>query len=41
MMSVRVWLNDEQIATDLHLKLTDRHQYLHFSSAQPNHTERP
>ena len=41
MMSVRVWLKDEQIVTDLHLKLIDRPQHLHFSSAQPNHTERP
>ena len=33
-------LKDGKIATDLHVKPTDRHQYLHFSSAHPNHTKR-
>ena len=32
-------LKDGKI-TDLHVKPTDRHQYLHFSSAHPNHTKR-
>ena len=26
--------------TDLHVKPTERHQYLHFSSAHPNYTKR-
>ena len=30
----------EKIATDLHVKPTDRHQYFHFLSAHPNHTKR-
>ena len=33
-------LKDGKITTDLNLKPTDRHQYLHFSSAHPNHTKR-
>ena len=33
-------LKDGKITTDSHVKPTDRHQYLHFSSAHPNHTKR-
>ena len=28
---------DGKIATKLHVKPTDNHQYLHFLAAQPNH----
>ena len=33
-------LKDGKVTIDLHVKPTDRHQYLHFSSAHPNHTKR-
>ena len=33
-------LKDGKISADLHFKSTDCHQYLHFSSAHPNHTKR-
>ena len=39
-LDLKVGLKDRKIATDLHVKPTDRHQYLHFSSAYPNHTKR-
>ena len=29
-----------QIITDLHIKATDRHQYLHYMSSHPHHTKR-
>ena len=32
-------LKDAKITTDLHVKPPDRNQYLHFSSAHPNHTK--
>ena len=35
-----VGFKDGKITTDLHVKPADRHQYLHFSSAYPNHTKR-
>ena len=28
------------IITDLHIKATDRHQYLHYTSSHPHHTKR-
>ena len=30
-LDLKVGLKDGKIATDLHMKPTDRHQYLHFS----------
>ena len=33
-------LNAGKINTDLYIKPTDRHQYLHFTSTHPNHTNR-
>ena len=33
-------LNEVKISTDLYIKSTDRHQYLHFTSSHPNHTKR-
>ena len=29
-----------KLETDLHIKPTDRHQYLHYSSSHPGHTKR-
>ena len=39
-LDLKVGLKDGKITTDLHVKPTDRHQYLHFSSAHVNHTKR-
>ena len=39
-LDLKMGLKDGKITTDLHVKPTDRHQYLHFSSAHPNHTKR-
>ena len=33
-------LKDGKIANDLHVKPSNRDEYLHFSSAHPNHTKR-
>ena len=33
-------LSEGKLTTNLHIKLTDRHQYLHFTSSYPNHTKR-
>ena len=38
-LDIKMGLKDEKITTDLRVKPTDRHQYLHFSSAHPNHTK--
>ena len=39
-LDLKMGLKDGKIATDLHGKPIDRHQYLNFSSAHPNHTKR-
>ena len=39
-LDLKVGLKDRKITTELHVKPTDRHQYLHFSSTHPNHTKR-
>ena len=36
-----VKLSKGRLTTDLHVKDTDRHQYLHFNSSHPDHTKRP
>ena len=33
-------LSSGQLTTDLHSKFTDKHQYLHYTSAHPDHTKR-
>ena len=33
-------LSKGRLTTDLHVKDTDRHQYLHFNSSHPDHTKR-
>ena len=38
-LDLKVVLKDGKITTDLHVKPTDRHQYLNFLSAHPNHTK--
>ena len=39
-LDVKVKLLEEKIKSDLYIKETDRHQYLHYSSSHPNHTKR-
>ena len=33
-------LSGGKLTTDLHIKFTDKHQYLHYTSAYPDHTKR-
>ena len=39
-LDLKVKLLEGKIKTDLYIKETDRHQYLHYSSSHPNHTKR-
>ena len=39
-LDLKVSLCDGKLTTDLHVEPTDRHQYLHWTSAHPNHTKR-
>ena len=39
-LDFKVKLNEGKISTDLYIKTTDRHQYLHFRLSHPNHTKR-
>ena len=39
-LDLKVTLNEGKISTDLYIKSTDRHQYLHFTSSHSNHTKR-
>ena len=39
-LDLRVKLSQGKLETDVHIKPTDRHQYLHYSSSHPRHTMR-
>ena len=39
-LDLKVKLNEGKISTDLYIKSTDSHQYLHFTSSHANHTKR-
>ena len=39
-LDLKVKLKQGKIETDLHVKSTDRHQYLHYTSSHPEHTKR-
>ena len=39
-LDLKVNFCDGKLKTDLHVKPSDRHQYLHYTSAHPNHTKR-
>ena len=39
-LGLKVKFNQGKISTDLYIKSTDKHQYLHFTSSHPNHTKR-
>ena len=38
-LDLRVKLSQRNLETDLHIKPTDRHQYLHYSSPHPGQTK--
>ena len=38
-LDLKIKLNEGKIRTDLYIKSTDRHQYLHFPSSHTNHTK--
>ena len=40
-LDLKVSLTKGKLSTDLHIKPTDCHQYLHYSSGHPEHTKRP
>ena len=39
-LDLKMSLSGDQLTTDLHIKSTDKHQYLHYTSARPDHTKR-
>ena len=39
-LDLKVSFSGGQLTADLHIKSTDKHQYLHYTSAHPNHTKR-
>ena len=39
-LGLTVGLLDNKVSTDLYIKLTDRHQYLNYSSSHPDHTKK-
>ena len=39
-LDLKVSLTKGKLSTDLHIKATDCHQYLHYSSGHPEHTKR-
>ena len=39
-LDLEVSLMKGKLSTDLHIKATDCHQYLHYSSGHPKHTKR-
>ena len=38
-LDLKVSLSNGDISTDLHIKSTDRHQFLHYTSFHPDHTK--
>ena len=39
-LDFKVILSNGYLSTDLHIKSTDRHQLLHYTSSHPDHTKR-
>ena len=39
-LDAKVKLLNGHIINDLHIKATDRHQYLHYMSSHPHHTKK-
>ena len=40
LLDLNVTFSNGELLTDLHIKSTHRHQYLHCSSSHPEHTKR-
>ena len=40
-LDLNVKLSGNKLSTDLCIKSTDRHQYLHYTSSHPEHTKKP
>ena len=38
-LDLGIQLSEGEFTTNLHIKPTDRHQYLHFMSSHPNYTK--
>ena len=38
-LDLKVSFSGGQLTTDLHIKSTDKHQYLHYTSSHPDHTK--
>ena len=39
-LDLKVSLSNQDLSTDLHIKSTDRHQFLHYTSSHPDRTKR-
>ena len=39
LLDLKVSLSNGYLSTDLHIKSTDRHQFLHYTSSHPDHTK--
>ena len=39
-LDLKVSLSNGYLSTDLHIKSTDRYQFLHYTSSHPDHTKR-
>ena len=39
-LDLKVSLSNGDLSTDLHIKFTDRHHFLHYTSSNPDHTKR-
>ena len=39
-LDLKVSLSNGDLSTDLHIRSTDRHQLLHYTSSHPDHTKR-
>ena len=39
-LDLKVSLSNGHLSTDLHIRSTDRHQFLHYISSHPDHTKR-
>ena len=39
-LDLKVILSNGELSTDLHIKSTDRQQFLHYTSSHPDHTKR-
>ena len=38
-LDLKMSLSNRNLSTDLHIRSTDRHQFLHYTSSHPDHTK--